>query len=84
MVFSRPIRSETQPKKGRVAPFATRSMVRASGSAAMPNTVVAGPMPNPLAKTAICEMTIRPPVPTMVIIRNSSQNAGVANICAGL
>ena len=33
MVFSRPIKSETQPKKGRVNPLRTRSIVNANVNA---------------------------------------------------
>ena len=49
MVFSRPIRSDSQPKNGRVRPLVKRSMVSARGSAARPQTT-ALVMPNSPAK----------------------------------
>ena len=59
MVFSRPIRSETKPKKGRVRPLVRRSIESASGSAATPQ-ITALVIPNSAAKVAICDVTISP------------------------
>ena len=39
MVYSRPIRSDTQPNIGRVKPLVTRSIVKAKGKAAIPKTM---------------------------------------------
>src|SRR6202171_3251496 len=72
MVLSRPIRSDTQPKKGRVKPLVKRSIVKASGNAAMPK-MVASVMPKSFEKDAICEMTMRPDVDIIVIMTNISQ-----------
>src|SRR5580698_2368266 len=79
MVFSRPIRSDTQPKNGRVNPLVIRSSVNANGSAAMPK-IVRSAIPKLRMNGANCEITIRPPVDIMVIMRNSSQNTGVFSI----
>ena len=83
IVFSRPMRSDTQPKNGRVRPLVMRSMVSASGSAARPKTITLA-TPKSRAKAANCEMTIRPPVDIMVIMTNISQNTGVFSISAGM
>ena len=82
MVFSRPIRSETQPKNGRVNPLVIRSNVSANGNAAIPK-IVTSAMPKLRMTGANCEITIRPPVDIMVIMTNSSQNTGVFSIAAG-
>src|ERR1051326_1287726 len=82
MVFSRPIRSDTKPKKGRVRPLVIRSNVRANGSAAMPK-IVTSAIPKLRVNGANCEITIRPPVDIIVIMTNSSQNTGVRSIMPG-
>jgi hypothetical protein len=82
MVFSRPIRSETQPKNGRVRPLVNRSKVRASGSAAIPYTVTEV-MPKSLAKAPICEITISPDVDISVNITNISQKTVDRSIADG-
>ena len=81
IVFSRPIRSETHPKNGRVSPLVMRSTVSASGSAAMPHTVILA-MPKSAAKLPICEITISPEVDISDIITNISQKTGVFSIVA--
>jgi len=57
-------------------------IVSGSGSAARPNTVTPV-MPKSWAKIAICEVTIRPEVDIMVIIKNISQNSGWRSISPG-
>ncbi|SAW73547.1 Uncharacterised protein [Klebsiella variicola] len=79
MVCSRPKRSEIKPNSGRVKPLVKRSIVNASGSAAMPNTT-AWLMPKSSANTAICEVTISPEVDIIAIMANISQNSGWRNI----
>ncbi|MGO9476208.1 MAG: hypothetical protein ACLPWS_22830, partial [Rhodomicrobium sp.] len=63
MVFSRPIRSDTQPKKGRVKPLVMRSKVKAAGMAAMVTpkmvTAVVPPMPKDCTKLLNCVITMR-------------------------
>lgn len=81
-MFSRPILSDTQPNSGRVSPFVKRSIVNASGNAAMPNTRTLV-TPKSAAKVAICEVTMRPDVDIMVIIANISQKIGVFKVCEG-
>src|SRR5579871_593381 len=83
MVRSRPILSDTQPKKGRVSPLAMRCSVSAKGSAAMPE-IVTSAMPKSRITGANCETTISPPVDIMVIMRNISQKIGVRIICSGV
>src|SRR3984893_14664041 len=78
-VVSRPIRSDTQPKNGRVNPLVIRSNVKASGNAPIPK-MVASAMPKSLEKDAICEMTMRPDVDIIDIIKNINQKTGVFNI----
>ena len=82
IVYSRPILSDTQPNNGRVKPFVTRSMVNANGSAAIPNTM-APVMPKSLANAPICEITIKPDVDIMDIIKNINQKTGVLSIVFG-
>src|ERR1700688_2181554 len=79
MGFSRPIRSDTQPKNGRVNPLVTRSSVKASGNAPIPKMVALARQKS-LEKDAICEMTMSPDVDIIVIIKNMSQKTGVFNI----
>ncbi len=79
MVCSRPKRSEINPNSGRVKPLVKRSIVNASGSAAMPNTT-AWLMPKSSANTAICEVTISPEVDIIAIMANISQNSGWRSI----
>lgn len=79
MVCSRPKRSEINPNSGRVKPLVKRSIVNASGSAAMPNTT-ARLMPKSSANTAICEVTISPEVDIIAIMANISQNSGWRSI----
>lgn len=82
MVFSRPIRSDTQPKNGRVSPLQNRSIVSASGSAAMPHTT-SWVMPKSAANTPICDVTISPDVDIRLIITNISQKIGVLSMSVG-
>ena len=82
MVFSRPIWSDTQPKKGRVRPLVMRSKVSAQASAAEADTIVLVDAER-RAKLANCVITIRPPVDIIDIITNISQNTGVFSISAG-
>ena len=82
IVFSRPMRSEIQPKNGRVSPLVMRSIVSASGNAAKPkrtNLVT----PKSRENEANCEMIISPPVDIMVIMKNISQNTFVRSISRG-
>ncbi len=79
MVFSRPWWSDTQPKNGRVSPLVKRSMVSASGSAAMPHTVICA-TPNSVANPAMFDTTINPEVDISVIITNISQKTGDRSI----
>ena len=81
-MFSRPIRSDTQPKKGRVNPLSRRSTVSANGRAASPRTRTSA-TPKSRAKLAKFDVTMRPPVDIMVIITNISQKIGVFSIWAG-
>ncbi len=81
-MFSRPTLSDTQPNNGRVSPFVKRSIVNASGNAAIPNTSTLV-TPKSAAKVAICEVTMRPDVDIMVIIANISQKSGVFKVCDG-
>ena len=82
MVFSRPMRSETQPKNGRVRPLVMRSIVSAKGSAARPNTSTLV-TPKSRENEANCEIIISPPVDIMVIMRNISQKTCVFSISRG-
>ena len=81
------MRSETQPKNGRVRPLVTRSNVSAAGTAAMVTpritTVVFASIPNALAKLVNWVMTMRPPVDIIDIITNISQNTGDLSISPG-
>ena len=82
IVGSRPMRSEIYPNSGRVRPFVKRSRVSANGNAARPNTTVFV-MPKSAANVAICDVTIRPEVAIIVIIRNINQKTGVFSTCEG-
>ena len=82
IVFSRPMRSDTQPKKGRVRPLVMRSTVSASGSAARPHTMTLA-TPKARENAANCEITIRPPVDIIVIMTNISQNTLVLSMSLG-
>ena len=82
IVFSRPITSEIQPKKGRVRPLQIRSMDSARGTAADPKTS-ALPRPKSVAKLLKFETTIRPPVDIIVIMTNISQKIGDRSITPG-
>ena len=82
MVFSRPIRSEIQPKKGLVSPLAMQSTVTARGRAATPNTITPA-TPKSLVKLANCEMTINPQVDIIAIIANISQKTRVFSMPLG-
>src|SRR3954470_18265005 len=81
MVHSRPILSDTQPKKGRVRPLAMRCSVNANGSAAMPE-IATSAMPKSRITGANCDTTMSPPVDIMVIMRNINQKIGVFSICS--
>ena len=81
-MFSRPIPSDSQPKKGRVNPLSRRSTVSANGKAASPSTRMSA-TPKSRAKLAKFDVTIRPPVDIIVIMTNISQKIGVFNIEAG-
>ena len=59
-----------------------RSIVSANGSAANPKITTLA-MPKSFMKFANCEITIKPPVDIMVIIKNISQKIGVFSICFG-
>ena len=83
MVSSRPMRSDTQPKKGRVRPLQTRSIESASGTAAAPKTS-ALLWPKSTAKLLKFETTIRPPVDIMVIMTNISQKIGERSMAPGV
>ena len=76
IVFSRPMRSEIQPKNGRVAPFVMRSSDSASGSTGSPNTSTPA-MPKSRVNAPICDVTISPVVDIIVIMANISQKIGV-------
>ena len=82
MVDSRPMRSDTQPKNGRVRPFVTRSKVSAKGSAAMPKMTTSA-TPNSRMTGANCDVTIRPPVDIIVIMTKSSQKSFVFSMSRG-
>ncbi len=82
IVFSRPIRSDSQPKNGRVRPFVIRSSDSASGSSGSPNTM-AFAIPKSRVNAAICEVTINPAVDIIVIMMNINQKIGVRSISAG-
>ena len=60
MVGSRPIWSDTQPKKGRAPPFITLSNTSATASALPPNSSAWEDRPKSLAIGAICAVAIRP------------------------
>ena len=81
MVFSRPMRSDTQPKNGRVRPLQKRSIVSASGRAAKPHTASLA-MPKSPANAPICDVTIRPEVDIIDIIANISQKTGLRSMDA--
>src|SRR6185312_8365050 len=83
IVISRPIWSETQPKNGRVNPFVTRDSVNDSGNAAMPSTITCA-TPNSRANGPTFDVTIRPDVDIMLIMRKSSQNTGFFSISCGV
>ncbi len=83
IVFSRPMRSETQPKNGRVRPLVMRSNVSANGNAESPNTMTLA-TPKSREKAANCEMIIRPPVDIIVIMKNISQNTPLRSISFGM
>ena len=82
IVFSRPKRSDTQPKNGRVAPFVIRSSDSASGSSGRPNTSTSA-IPKSRVNAPICDVTISPVVDIIVIIANISQKTGVPSISCG-
>ena len=82
IVFSRPIRSDSQPKNGRVRPLVIRSSDSASGSSGSPNTMRFA-MPKSRVNAAICEVTINPAVDIIVIMTNISQKIGVRSISSG-
>ena len=87
MVFSRPIRSETHPQKGRQRPLISRSAESAKVSAAMDSpksvTVTLSTLKS-FAIGANCAVAINPPVATIAIITYISQKCGVAAISPGL
>ncbi|GJE73032.1 hypothetical protein CHKEEEPN_4594 [Methylorubrum podarium] len=69
IVFSRPIRSEIQPKSGREMPFMMRSSIRAKGSAAMAKKyrfTWKFFTPRSVAMTPSWATAIRPPVTVQV------------------
>src|SRR5215510_7369048 len=76
IVFSRPARSDSQPKNGRERPLSTRPSDNAKPSAGKTNpridTGIAS-MPKSRATGASCAVTVRPPVPTMTNIAYRSQ-----------
>ncbi len=73
------MRSETHPNKGRVTPFATRSMVNASGQRRKPEH--AHIRQSEIAReNRHLEVTIRPDVDIIDIITNSSQKSGVRSM----
>src|SRR5262249_55960955 len=79
MVFSRPIRSDTQPKNGRDKPLSTSPMDNAKVSAGMvsPNSDTGTlSIAKSLAMGASCAVAIRPLLPTMTNIAYISQNGG--------
>ncbi len=82
MVFSRPMRSDTQPKNGRVRPLVMRSIDSAKGSAGRPKTRESA-RPQSREKAPNWEMTIRPELAIIVIMTNISQKIGVRSISAG-
>src|SRR5258707_2902815 len=86
IVFSRPIWSETQPKKGRVIPLSTRSIDSANCSAGSVNPRIdTGTVSilKSLAMGASCAVAISPPVPTMTNMAYMTQNGTVASTSAG-
>ena len=83
MVFSRPIRSETHPKNGRVAPFVIAVDRERQGQQGQPAHQDVRPCRSRAVKAPICEVTIRPLVDIMVIVRKGSQNTGVRSMRAG-
>jgi hypothetical protein len=86
IVVSRPIRSDTQPKNGRVTPFSTRSIESANASAGRvsPNSVTgASATWKSCAIGPSCAVAIRPPAPIITNIAYRTQKSGVASILAG-
>ncbi len=83
MVFSRPMMSESQPKKGRVNPLNRRSSESAKISAGSVSPAIVTGMsatPKSWAIDASCAVAIRPPVAISTNMRYSSQNTGVRAI----
>ena len=83
IVISRPMRSDTQPKNGRVSPLVKRDSVSDSGSAAMPITSTSATL-NSFANGPTFETTMRPEVDIMLIMMNSSQKIGLCSISRGV
>src|SRR5579883_467555 len=80
MVGSRPILSDTQPKKGRAKPFSTLSTTNAKVSTVppMPSKVTwLSATPKSAAMEASPAVTISPPEATSTNITYSSQNKGL-------
>src|SRR4051812_12074243 len=87
MVCSRPIVSETQPKKGRPNPSKMRSSEIAKVSAAIwkPASVTGVlAMLKSCAIGPICAAVIRPPEATMTKTRYITQKTGLRSTCGGV
>src|ERR1700682_4485020 len=79
MVFSRPIMSDTQPKKGRVRPLRTRSMVAANVTVVIVIAISVTDTLSTFQSTAIglrLAVTINPPAPTITNMKYISQKIG--------
>ena len=86
IVFSRPIRSETQPKSARVTPLSTRSSVSANCSAgSVSPRIETGTVSilKSLAMGASCAVAIRPPVLTITNMAYITQNGALASTSTG-
>src|SRR5262245_31437901 len=87
MVFSRPRKSETQPKNGLVSPLRTRSIVNANVSAGrvMPiNVIGVVSRWKSLAMGLSCAVAISPPAAISTNITYMTQNVGSLSTCSGL
>src|SRR3569833_2047487 len=87
MVSSRPILSDTQPKKGRVRPFKTRSIANAkvrAGRVRPTRLTGTSAILKSLAIGASCAVAIRPPAATSTNIRYMPQNTGLRAISLGV
>ncbi len=86
-VSSRPMKSETQPKRGRLRPFMRLLIERANVSAGIvkPRRVTGVcAIPKPLAIGASCAVAMRPLAATSTKSMYKNQKTALRSVCSGL